>query len=236
MADYRLVCLSMGKFVFIIISKVSRLSESYFSVYNFNHLKNKLALFSIQYSKTESSVRSLASSLDYRSLEQGVHHTIVAVELWLQLLLKKLRLAMFFHIRQSYDIITFPIPLAECSSSCCWLIGATVSLEISLTLAVHHTLVAAKVAFVIDLFNLNTTFNLNLAEYSQICFCLGASFSLEKSSAISLEKMDNSINVQGRQVDKRMKELKKMKPNFLLHVGMFQQYKQRGLSLVSKNW
>ena len=99
----------------------------------------------------------------------------------------------------------------------------------------HHTIVAAKVALVRNLLiNFNTILFLNLAEYSLICCCLSASISLEKSSAISLEKMDNSIEVTERKLDKRMQEfMKKLKPNFLLHLGMFQLYKQRGLSLVS---
>ena len=124
--------------------------------------------------------------------------------------------------------------MAECSPNC-WLIGAAVSMEISLISVVHHTIVAAKVAFVMNLLIIsNTIFYLNLAECSLICCCLSASTSQEKSSAISLEKMDNSIKVKERKVDEGMQELKKrMKPNFLLHVGMFQLYKQRGLSLVS---
>ena len=94
MDDCRLVCLSMGKFVFIIF-RVSRLAESFCSMCYFKlYINIMLGLFSIQYSKTECTVRSLASSLDCRSQVQGVHHTIVAVELWLQLLLKKLRLAI----------------------------------------------------------------------------------------------------------------------------------------------
>ena len=208
-------------------------AKAFFIRCDFNlYINNMLALFSIQYSKTE----GLASSLDCRSLVQGVHHTIVAVELWLQLLLRNLRLAKNFLNMQSYDIINFFNPLAECSPSC-WLIGAAVSMEISMTSVVHHTFVAAKVAFVMNLLiNSYTILYLNLAECSLICCCLGASISLEKSSAISLEKMDNSIKVKERKVDKGMQELKKrMKPNFLLHLGMFQLYKQRGLSLVSEN-
>ena len=125
MADFRLVGLSMGKFVFIIY-KVSRLSESSCSMCNFNlYINYMLVLFSIQYSKTE----GLASSLDCRSLVQGVHHTIVAVELWLQLMLRNLRLAKNFLNMVSYNIITFFNPMAERSPSC-WLIGAAVSIEI----------------------------------------------------------------------------------------------------------
>ena len=65
MADCRLVCLSMGKYVFI-ISRVSRLAESFCSLCYFNlYINIMLGLFSIQYSKTECTVRSLASSLDH---------------------------------------------------------------------------------------------------------------------------------------------------------------------------
>ena len=66
MADFRLVGLSMGKFVFIIY-KVSRLSESSCSMCDFNlYINNMLALFSIQYSKTEDLLPLLTTGVWYK--------------------------------------------------------------------------------------------------------------------------------------------------------------------------
>ena len=86
--------------VFIIIYIISMLIkplETKFCMlyFPFYIIKTLLAFFSIQHSKTECTVRGFRHSPDYRSV-QGVHHTIVAVWLLLQLLLNEMKLAMVF--------------------------------------------------------------------------------------------------------------------------------------------
>ena len=162
---FSLVHLSMlmSKAVYYIISMLlkpleTELYKLYFHIYI---IKTKLAFFSIQHGKTESTVRGFGNTFDYRSV-QGVHHTIVAVWLLLQLLLKSMKLALVFLTSRIY-FITSLATLAECSPSC-WLCAsisleksATFSLEKSLMTVVHHTIVAVKVDFLmgkcVDLFN-----------------------------------------------------------------------------------
>ena len=136
----------MSKAVYYIISMLlkpleTELYKLYFHIYI---IKTKLAFFSIQHGKTECTVRGFGNTFDYRSV-QGVHHTIVAVWLLLQLLLKSMKLALVFLTSRIY-FITSLATLAECSPSC-WLC-ASISLEKSLITVVHHKIVAVKVDFV----------------------------------------------------------------------------------------
>ena len=94
--------------VFIIIYIISMLikpleTKFYMLYFPFYIIKKLLAFFSIQHGKTEYTLRGFRHSPDYRSL-QGVHHTIVAVWLLLQLLLKSINLALVFLTSSIYFI------------------------------------------------------------------------------------------------------------------------------------
>ena len=227
--------------VFIIIYIISMLIkplETKFCMlyFPFYIIKTLLAFFSIQHSKTECTVRGFRHSPDYRSV-QGVHHTIVAVWLLLQLLLKSMKLALVFLTSRIY-FITSLATLAECSPSC-WLCASisleksvAFSLEKSLTTVVHHTIVAVKVDFVIgkcvDLLFINLY--LDMAEMILHNSVLTATCHWTSSARVEhhkyvAAKMNSKIKKRYEYM-MWMKHKQKKKPNFLLHVGMFQPFEE----------
>ena len=117
--------------------------------FNFYIIKAMLQIFfSIQHSKTACTVRGFWFTLDCRSCAQGVHHMDVAVELMLQLLLKRKQVAMAFLPRLLYYIVITTTALSECSSSCRIIVAILLEISMTSPIVVHHTIVAGKVEYV----------------------------------------------------------------------------------------
>ena len=110
MVDFMLVLsLLMTNKVDLINTMMCKLSETDFFTFYINHyITTMLAFFSIQYSKTECTVRSLgltATRSIMSSSVQGVHHAGVAVELEL-LLLKNMKMVLVVISSLIFDFTT----------------------------------------------------------------------------------------------------------------------------------